>query len=512
MSYLVALPIIIPLLSAALLFALQPSRNAQRVASVTSASLQAVVAVALLVSVSREGILVAQMGSWPAPFGITLVADHLSAIMVAITGIMGMVIAVYALTDIDAGRERYGYHPFYHVLLAGISGAFLTGDLFNLYVWFEVMLIASFVLIALGGERDQLEGGLKYVLLNLVSSVLFLASVGILYGLTGTLNLADLSLRLAEVPVGVVTTVSVLLMVAFGIKAAIFPLFFWLPASYPTPPVAVSAIFGGMLTKVGVYALIRVFTLLFTQDVGYTHTILLVVAGLTMLVGVLGTVVQDEFRRILSFHIISQIGYMIMGLALYTPLALIGAVFYIVHNILAKTNLFLISGIAKRYAGSFELKKIGGLYKHMPLLSLLFVISAFALAGFPPLSGFWAKLILVRAGLEVEQYVIVFVALLVGLLTTYSMTKIWRYAFWEPHPGDEAKLAQIVLGRADWLLYAPVIALAFMTIVLGFWTEPFYNIAAGAAAELLEPSRYIEAVLGPQEAATFTPVTIGETP
>ncbi len=512
MSYLIALPIILPLLTAALLFALQPARRVQRVASVTSASLQAVIAVTLLVTVSQQGILATQMGSWPAPFGITLVADHLSAIMVAITGIMGMVIAVYSLTDIDEGRERYGYHPFYHVLLAGICGAFLTGDLFNLYVWFEVMLIASFVLMAVGGERDQLEGGLKYVLLNLVSSLLFLASVGILYGLTGTLNLADLSLRLAEVPAGVVTTVAVLLMIAFGIKAAVFPLFFWLPASYHTPPVAVSAIFAGMLTKVGVYALIRVFTLLFTQDVGYTHTILLVVGGLTMLTGVLGAAAQNEFRRILSVHIISQIGYMIVGLAIYTPLALLGAVFYIVHNIVVKANLFLISGIAQRFAGSFELKKLGGLYRHTPMLAFLFVISAFSLAGIPPLSGFWAKLMIVRAGLEAEQYFIVFVALLVGLLTLYSMTKIWRYAFWEPRPGGEEKLEKIVLKQADWLLYAPVIALTVMTLALGFWTEPFYNLAERAAEELLEPSLYIEAVLGPQEAITATPVTIGETP
>ncbi|MDZ7702996.1 MAG: Na+/H+ antiporter subunit D [Trueperaceae bacterium] len=511
-SYLVALPIIVPLATAGLLFALQPVRHVQRVVSVASASVQLALAIMLLATVSQQGILAAQMGSWPAPFGITLVADHLSAIMVVITGIMGTAVAVYSLTDIDEGRERFGYHPFYHVLLAGISGAFLTGDLFNLYVWFEVLLIASFVLIALGGDRDQLEGGIKYVLLNLVSSSLFLASTGILYGLTGTLNMADLSLKLAEVPAGVVTTVAILFMVAFGIKAAVFPLFFWLPASYHTPPVAVSAIFAGMLTKVGVYALIRVFTLLFTQDVGYTHTILLVVAGLTMLTGVLGAAAQDEFRRILSFHIISQIGYMIMGLALYTPLALIGAVFYVVHHIIVKTNLFLVSGIAKRFAGSFELKHIGGLYKHTPFLAVLFVVPAFSLAGFPPLSGFWAKLILIRAGLEAEQYVIVFVALLVGLLTMYSMTKIWRYAFWKPHPEGEEKLEKITLKQADWLLYAPVIALAVMTLVIGFWTEPFYNLAERAATELLEPSRYIEAVLGPQEATTATPVTIGETP
>jgi multicomponent Na+:H+ antiporter subunit D len=490
-SWLVVAPVVLPLLTSALLFVLQSRREAQRVLSTAAAAVLLTLSVILLLQVSRGGILVAQFGGWRAPFGISFVADHLSAIMVVITGVMALATAVYALRDIDGARESLGYHPLFQVLLAGINGAFLTGDLFNMYVWFEVLLIASFVLLTLGNRREQLEGGIKYVAVNLVSSLLLLAAIGLVYGLTGTLNMADVAVRLPEAPGGLVTVIAMLFMVAFGIKAALFPLFFWLPASYHTPPQAIAAIFAGMLTKVGVYALIRVFTLLFVHDVAYTHTILLWIAAFTMVTGVLGAAAQEDVRKILSFHIISQIGYMIMGLALYTPLALLGAVFYIVHHIIVKANLFLVAGIARRLTGSFELGRMGGLYRAAPLLSVLFLIPAFSLAGFPPLSGFWAKLVVVLAGAEIGSWPIVAVALAVGLLTIYSMTKIWQAAFWTPLPAGTPMQA-----RPSALLYAPVIGLALLTLVIGFWSGPFLAVAEAAARELMDPSGYVRAVLG----------------
>jgi multicomponent Na+:H+ antiporter subunit D len=356
------------------------------------------------------------------------------------------------------------------------------------------LLIASFVLLALGGERAQLEGALKYVTLNLISSAIFLAAVGILYGLVGTLNMADLHIQLNASPhAGLVKTLAILFMIAFGIKAAIFPLFFWLPSSYHTPPVAVSAIFAGLLTKVGVYTLIRVFTLLFVQDVAYTHTLLLILSGLTMLTGVLGAASQNEFRRILSFHIISQIGYMVMGLALFTPLALAGSIFYITHHIVVKTNLFLVSGVVHRLRGTYQLKELGGIYRLYPLLGLLFLIPAFSLAGVPPLSGFWAKFILIRAGLENEQYLIVATALVVGLLTLFSMTKIWAEVFWKAAPESEPDRLNPPLARLP-LLILPVVALAAITVVIGLFSEPFFVLASRAAEQLLDPTDYIEAV------------------
>jgi multicomponent Na+:H+ antiporter subunit D len=487
------LPVLIPIATAAACLLAWRSRRIQRALALAGAFLLLGASVALLYQVRTNGIQVVQVAGWPAPFGISLVADLFAAMMVLVTGILAAVVAVYSAGSIDAGRESFGYYPLYHVLLMGVCGAFLTGDIFNLYVWFEVMLMASFVLLALGGEQGQIEGALKYVTLNLMASALFLAAVGLLYSVAGTLNMADLARKLGRVEdSGLLIVLSMMFLVAFGTKAAIFPLFFWLPASYHTPPVAVSAIFAGLLTKVGVYALIRVFTLIFTQDVAYTHTLILVLAGFTMVTGVLGAIAQNEFRRILSFHIISQIGYMIMGLGLFTELALAGSIFYIVHHIIVKTNLFLISGIAHRFGGSFELKQLGGLYQNRPALAALFLIPALSLAGLPPLSGFFAKLLLVQAGLAIGSNTIVAVSLAVSLLTLFSMTKIWMEAFWRPRP----KVASRGQGRAGGALWAPAVSLAALTLAIGAAAGPVFELSREAAAQIADPEIYIGAVLG----------------
>ncbi len=497
-QWLTILPAIVPIAVGILAF-LAPARHSVQGGIAVAGSLVLLVLSFLLMwEVWHNGILAVQMGTWAAPFGITMVADRLGAAMVVITAIVGVAVSVYALTDIDEGRMRFGFHPMLQVLLGGVCGAFLTGDLFNLYVWFEVMLIASFALLVLGGEKAQLDGAVKYVALNLISTISFLAAIGLLYGMTGTLNMADLHLRIQEVDNdGLVAVIAVLFIVAFGIKSAMFPLFFWLPASYHTPPVAVAAVFSGLLTKVGVYALIRMFTLIFTGDTPYTHGILLVAAGLTMLSGVLGAACQSAFRRILSFHIVSQIGYMVMGLALYTPLAIAGAVFYLIHHIIVKANLFLVSGVAERVAGGDALGRIGGLYKSQPLLAVLFLIPAFSLAGFPPLSGFWAKFILVKASLEAESYAIAATALVVGLLTIFSMTKIWGEAFWKPHPdGDAAATQGGLTSRQKWQLMGPIAGLAALTVIIGLFAAPFLDYAIVSAEELMDPAPYVRAVLG----------------
>ncbi len=306
------LPLIIPLLTAVVALLAYWSPTIQRWLSVCGAAALLGAAVGLLGSVWDGGIQVGQMGDWPAPYGITLVADLFSAIMVMLTGVIALAVVFYGMLSIDPAREHFGFHPLFHFLLMGVCGAFLTGDLFNLYVWFEVMLMASFVLLALGEERPQIQGAIKYVTLNLVSTIIFLTAVGLLYGDIGTLNMADLAQKFSTLDgpytSGVVTTLSMLFLVAFGIKAAAFPLFFWLPASYHTPPVAVTALFSGLLTKVGAYALIRLFTLVFIHDISFTHTLILFIAGATMVTGVLGAVAQYDVRRLLSFHIVSQIG------------------------------------------------------------------------------------------------------------------------------------------------------------------------------------------------------------
>jgi multicomponent Na+:H+ antiporter subunit D len=496
MKLLPVLPIILPLATAAVSLFFKSRRIQRRLGALGMAALLGT-ALLLLRMVWREGILVVQVGSWPAPFGISLVVDLFSAIMLVMAALMGLAIAVYSLADIDAPRESSGYHPLLHFLLMGVCGVFLAGDVFNLYVWFEVMLVASFALMAMGGGREQLRGSIVYVLLSLVSSVLFLSAVGILYGATGTLNMAHLVGRLAAAPPYIVTTLAILFLAAFGIKSALFPLFFWLPASYHTPPVPVSALFAGLLTKVGIYALIRVFTLLFTQDVAFTHSLILVISGLTMVTGVLGAMAQNEFRRILSFHIISQVGYMIMGLGLFTHLALAGSIFYIIHHIIVKTNLFLVSGVAFRLRGSFELKELGGLYRTAPGLSVVFLIAAFSLAGVPPLSGFWGKLILIKAGFDSQDYLIAATALFVGFLTLFSMTKIWGKAFWgDPPSGVEPGLKSRPTRSALRNYYLPMAALALLTVGIGLLVEPTFLLSSRAAEQLLDPSIYVRAVLG----------------
>jgi multicomponent Na+:H+ antiporter subunit D len=500
MSQLVTLPLLVSIATAVLCLLSSRSRVSQQRLALAGGATLAVVSLALLATVWFEGILVVAIGNWPAPFGIVLVADLLSAIMVALTGIIGATVLVYSLLTIDRRRQTFGYYPVYFVLLGGICGAFLTGDLFNLFVWFEVMLIASYVLLALGGERAQLEGAIKYVTLNLMASVLFLTAVGVLYGAVGTLNMADLAVQLPVVaPPALVTSLAMLFLVAFGIKAAVFPLFFWLPASYHTPPVAVSAIFAGMLTKVGVYALIRVFTLLFTTDPWLTQPLILTLAGLTMITGVLGAVAQYEMRRILSFHIISQIGYMIMGLGLFTPLGLAGSIFYIIHHIIVKTNLFLISGVAARVLKTEDLRQMGNLSPWFPTLAVLFLIPALSLGGIPPFSGFFAKLALVQAGFTAGQYPIVGVSLVAGLLTLYSMIKIWNEAFWKPAPLGATGAAfpePTKTIRALRPLLAPVVALAALTVLIGLFAGPVFTLAEAAALQLLDRQRYISAVLG----------------
>lgn len=492
---LVILPLLIPLLTG--LTALIRNRDLRRRVVLFGLLLNLMVCVALLVEIIGDKTMVSQMGRHPAPYGITLVIDQLSAIMLTITAVIGFVALVFSNATINVNRERFAYYPLVAFLIMGVNFAFLTGDLFSLYVAFEVMLMASFVLLTLGGERGQLEGGLKYVTLNLISSTIFLIAVALTYAVAGTLNIAHLSERIAAIPSpGVTTVLAVMFLVAFGIKAAMFPLFFWLPASYHTPPIAITALFGGLLTKVGVYSLWRVLSLIFPHDLVYLQPLILTLAALTMITGVLGAIAQTEFRRLLSFHIVSQIGYLLMGLGLFTTLSLTGAVFFMIHVILSKTALFFISGITHESQGTYQLKQLGGFQKSHPFLAVLFFVAALSLAGLPPLAGFWAKLMLIRAGLEAGQYGITAVALVVSLLTLYSMTKIWNEVFWKP----AKKEAQIVAPNRMVNMTAPVMVLVALIVAIGVLAEPVINLSRRAAQELTHPATYVQAVqLAPEE-------------
>ncbi|MBN2611660.1 MAG: Na+/H+ antiporter subunit D [Bacteroidales bacterium] len=489
----VALPILIPFVLIISLLFVKSVRWA-RVIAIAGSTVLLCVSVYLFIRLGSEKVITLNAGGWPSPAGITLVVDYLSALMLITASVLLLTISIYSVRFLSVSFDRPKFYLFFFSLAMGLNGSFITGDVFNLYVWFEVMLMSSFVLIAMGSRKEQLEGSIKYLALNLTGSMLFLAGIGLLYGKTGTLNMAHLAEILKnDDQAMLMNTTAMLFFVAFGIKAALFPLFFWLPASYHTPDITVTSLFAGLLTKVGVYAFIRFFTLFFVQDQVFWHNLLLITAGFTMLTGGMSASAHYETRRILSYHIISQIGYMVMGLGIFTPLALAGAIFFTIHNMIAKTNTFLISGIISKMKGTFYLKDIGGLYKQNPFLAVLFIIPAFALAGIPPLSGFFGKFMLIKAGLEDKHYVITTVAVFTGILTLYSMIKIWNEAFLKKQPDNAFNQSGKI--KTGFIEVLPSVILGLVSILMGLFAATVFQYTLEAANQLIDPTIYIEKVL-----------------
>jgi multicomponent Na+:H+ antiporter subunit D len=490
-------PLFLPLLAAGLSLVFHRRVRQQRLISVAAVAGTLVASVLLLIEVERAGTQVSAVGGWPAPFGIVLVADLFSSLLLAISAATVLGVLVYAMGQLDRIVEARFFHPLYLVLTAGVAASFLTGDLFNLFVAFEVMLIASYVLLTIGGNRESVRPAMTYVVVSLLASTLFITAVGLLYAATGTVNMADLSLRIAELPPDLQRALSVLLLLVFGIKAAMFPLFFWLPDSYPTAPTAITAVFAGLLTKIGVYAIIRTQTLLFSHE-GNPDTLVLFLAGATMVVGVLGAVAQDDIKRILSFHIVSQIGYMVMGLGFYSVAGLAGATLFLVHQIPVKTSLFLVGGIVESLTGTGALERLGGMARRLPVVATLFLLGAFSLAGLPPFSGFFGKLALVQAGFSAERFLVVGVSLAVSLLTLFSMTKIWAGTFWGTHRGSPALGAEHGVEtrlRTPPLMLGATAGVITLTLVIALAAEPLYALSVRAAEGLVDANAYVGAVL-----------------
>lgn len=492
---LLALPILLPLLTAIVLHLIPQRSRVLRVVAFAGSVGSVIVAVAIFVRVQQTGIQVLQVGSWPPPFGITLVADLFSAAMIVMASVIGMAVTESSFAGVDPRREALGYHPLLHVVLMGVAGAFLTGDIFNLYVWFEVMLIGSFVLMALHRTRAQLHAAFTYVGLNLLASAFLLTAIGLLYGQAGTLNLADLARAWPErrTP-GLDAALSMLFLTAFGIKAGLFPLFFWLPASYHTPPAAVGALLAGLLTKVGVYSMIRVFTLLFPDPNATVYSVLMVLSAVTMVVGLIGALAQRDFRRVLSFNLVGHIGFTTIGLALWTPAALAGSILYVLHHMLVISTLFLISGLFLRQRRTTDLSELGGLYRSQPVVAGLALIPLFSLAGVPPLSGFIAKVAVVAPMLGAGQYVLAAVALCVSLLTVLSVARLWEEGFWKPAPARAS--SSVPSPRLGAPIVAPIVFLVSLTIALTAFAGPVSNLTTRAAEQLLDRHAYVRAVLG----------------
>jgi multicomponent Na+:H+ antiporter subunit D len=498
MTALVPLPVVLPLLGAALSVLVGRSRAMQRVIGVTVLVVVVAVSVTLLVEVDRHGTIVARAGGWPAPMGITLVADRFSVLMLVVATVMLLGVLAYAIGEPGVERNHVGFQSVYLILAAGVAASFLTGDLFNLFVAFEMMLTASYVLLTLGGRPEQVRAGMTYVVLSLLASTLFVTALALLYAATGTVSMADLARHVPELPAGTRVAFAVLLVIVFGIKAAMFPLYFWLPDSYPTAPSPITAIFAGLLTKVGVYAIIRTQTLLFPTE-SRPATLLLTLAGATMVVGVLGAIAQDDVKRVLSFTIVSQIGYMVMGLALFSVAGVAAAVFSMVHHIVVKTALFLTAGLIEHAGGSGKLTRLGGMVRTTPGLAVLFLLPALSLVGIPPLSGFVSKFALVAAGIEQARYLIVAVSLAVSLLTLLSMMRVWAGVFWSPEvdpdaPDPTAAAAAGPFGGPPGMV-APTVVLVAASIAVAVAAGPIYGLSERTAEQLLAPADYVSQVL-----------------
>ena len=477
-ALLVTAPLLVPLGTAlvTLLAAEQP--RLQRALSLAGVFALLAASLALLAQVESQGTVRVAFGGWEAPFGIEFAADRLGASMAVITAIMGAATLVFQFSDADPAPHSPTLLPLVHALLAGVGGAFLTADLFNLYVWFEVMLIAAVGLLAHGAAPRHLDATLKYFVLNAVGTLLLLMAIAYLYGATGQLNFAALARAGQGADALRLLPFVAALTVAFLVKSGAFPVYAWLPASYHTLPAPLAALFAALLTKVGVYAVLRLLGDLFTATPPVLFEALGWIAVGTMVFGVLGAAWHWDMRRILAFHIISQIGYMLLGIALASRDGTVGTIFYILHHIIVKANLFLIAAIVFRLAGSYDLRRCGGLYALRPWLGVLFLIPALSLVGIPPLSGFWAKLIVVREALLQGQFVWAAAALLVGFLTLYSMMKIWFEAFWKKHPDADW---QLPAGARLAPAYAATIALAALTVAIGLFPEPLAQFAQQAA-------------------------------
>jgi len=529
---LIPLVVLIPLGCAALALALPGRRRAQQLITVAALTAVLVLGLSFMWAVDAHGTLVMEVGGWAAPFGIALVVDRLTALMLAVSAVVLLGVLLFSLgqglADGDEETPVSIYYPTYLVLGAGVCNAFIAGDLFNLYVGFEVLLVASYVLITLGGTGPRIRAGVTYVVVSLVSSILFLASIALVYAATGTVNMAQLTLRIAELPDNVQLLLNLALLIAFGVKAAIFPLAFWLPDSYPTAPAPVTAVFAGLLTKVGVYAIIRSQTLLFPES--SVDPLLLAIAALTLLVGILGAVSQADIKRLLSFTLISHIGYLIFGIALATPAGYAATIYYIAHHIVVQTTLFLAVGLLERHGGTTSLASLGGMLRAAPVVAVLFFIPMLNLGGIPPFSGFIGKLGLFTAGAEFGTpgaHWLIGIGALVSLLTLYALARAWSLAFWRtraaalggaqaPKPastealvlqGREVALLERLHDAPDArplqqqretprLMITATTGMVAVGLALTVFAGPLYEYATRAGEDLVQPGLMVERVLG----------------
>jgi len=485
--WLVILPVALCLGLGAVLLMLRERTALQARLALAGLALLVALDALLLWQVAREGPLTMAMGRWLPPFGIAFTVDLLGAAMALASAVAAFAAALYALADISESERRYGFFPFLLMMMAGVSGAFLTGDLFNLYVWFEVLLISSFGLLILGSRREQIDGGMKYAVLNLIGTTLFLIAIGCLYGVFGTLNMADIAARarLGERPP---MALAALFLFAFAMKAAAFPVNFWLPASYHTPKIVISALFAGLLTKVGVYALMRVLVMLLPAGHAAFGGLIALAAVATMIAGALGALAETDIRRLLGYVVISGIGNMLAGVALGGVAGLSGAIFYALHSVVLMTALYLAAGEAGRIGAGHSLAGLSGLWQANGVFAGLSLALFLAASGLPPFSGFWPKAMLVRAALAAGAWWIAAAILLSGFLTTIVFGRLFLLAYWRP------AATPLPAQRVGWRAGVPLTLLTALVTGFGLFPEPLAALSQRAAAGLSDPSSYMQSV------------------
>jgi len=490
-DWLVVLPVALMIGFGAVLMMVRKSVRLHGIIAIAGLTLLVLLDAALLWRVAIHGPVTMVMGRWLPPFGIAFTADLFGAVMALVSALVALAAGVFALRDIDAAGRRYGFFPFLMLLMAGVSGAFLTGDIFNLYVWFEVLLISSFGLLILGSEPEQIDGALKYAILNLVGTTLFLITVGYLYAIFGTLNMADIARKAAMLrDTAPLTTLTALFILAFAMKAAAFPVNFWLPASYHTPRVVVSALFGGLLTKVGIYSLVRVTVMLFAVEREELSFAVAVSAVLTMLVGALGALAQSDLRRLVGYLVIAGIGNMLAGVAIGTPAAVSGAILYALNSVVTMTALYLVAGEAARLGGAWSLAGLGGLWRQAPWLSGASLLLFLAAAGLPPVSGLWPKVMLLKASLDIGAWWLAAAILVSAFLITLALARVFLLAYWRP--GSTPLNGTAPAG--DWRIALPLGGLTALVILFGLLPEPLFGLTQDAAAGLADPAAYIDSV------------------
>lgn len=489
MNNLIIIPIILPLLVGMILVLFKNKIIFQRVVSLVTLVGMIVVSIYLMNTIKNDGIQTLQLGGWEAPFGIGIVADMFAILLVLTTAVVATCVLLFAFRSIGEDRERHYFYPLFLFLIAGVSGSFLTSDLFNLYVFFEVLLVASYVLISLGGEKRQLRESMTYVVINIISSALFLVGIAYLYTVTGTLSLAHLSSRVAEAGQDyLITTIAILLLLVFAIKAGLF-LFYWLPGSYSAPPTAIAAIFAALLTKVGIYAIFRLFTLIFYHQPDVTHVFIGALAALTMILGGIGAIAYSDIHKILTYNVVIGVGFILAGLASFTYDGILGSIHYLMHDMVIKALIFLIGGAIIYITGSSHLKHMSGLIRTHPYLGWMFFIAALSLAGIPPLSGFIGKIFIVKGTFDQSLFWIGAVGLITSLLILYSMMKIFMNAFW----GETILDVNEEKGSTKGMLF-PIALLTLLTILLGVGAEGIMGYIEIATKALLDSSLYIDAV------------------